>query len=278
MNNLNVEVWTITPEKARVYLQNCSRENRAINRNRVLFYAKQMKDGQWQMNGETIIFSDKGVLLNGYHRMNAVVEANVPVAFLVVQNVSEDAFKTIDTGKPRSVGDVYKMSNILNSTRVASIVRKFVQLKSGFNSATDENHGSFQTLRLSNSDMLGVYYEAPEVFQEFCNYASCLRDRYNLFAVSEVGGVMSYLHLVLGYDKEKIYEFFNILYQYNLEQPKDFLPAQLLRTRIIQTALKNQKMSLRYKQQLLAKVWNLWREGNEVKTLKVGENEIVRFE
>ena len=280
MTNLISEVCTITPEMAGVYLQNCSRDNRAINRNRVLFYAKQMKDGQWQLNGETIIFSDKNILLNGYHRMNAVVEAGIPVQFLVVRNVNEESFKTIDTGKPRSVGDVYKMANILNATCVAAVVRRYMLLNKGSKVITSASHSSCDSLKISNTDMLATYYTAPETFQEFNNYACCLKKKYNLFPQSDLGGVMSYLHLSHGYDKSLIYDFFNVLYQYNVEDEnprKDFFPCKNLRERIVQAALKNQKLSQRYRQMLLAKAWSCWVANKDLKILKINDGEDVSF-
>lgn len=264
---------------ARMYLESCSRDNRTINRNRVLFYAKQMKEGKWQLNGETIIFSDHNVLLNGYHRMNAVIEAGLSVEFLVVRGISEEAFRTIDTGKPRSTGDIYKMSDILNATSVAAIVRKYFMLSSGSSTATHDNNQPQDKMKVSNADLLDIYYTNPDTFQEFCNYSSCLRKKYNFYAQSEIGGIMCYLHLTKGYDKSKIYDFFNEVYQYSPSSypAADFIPAVLLRERLIHAALNKQNLTLRYKQELLAKVWNLWNDGKNIKQLKIAPGEEVRF-
>lgn len=278
MKNIITEVWTITPERAKFYLKNLSRDNRTINKSRVTFYANQMKEGQWQLNGETIIFSDKDTLLNGYHRMHAVIEAGVPIKFLVVRNVDEESFKTIDTGRSRNAADVYRMSNIPSYTNVAAIVRRYLKLcnrgsVSSFGiikSAVEEN--------ITNSEMLRVYELHPDIFQDVNRYAACLCDKYRIYTASEIGGIICYLHLRLGYEMKFIYEFFNILYQYNLEEPMEFFPCKLLRERLIQMAFSNQRLSPRYKQLLLAKAWNLWRKGKNVKCLKIYDGEDVRFE
>lgn len=81
--------------------------NRPLNDQHVKRIAGQIISGKWKFNGDTIKFSTKRNVLDGQHRLWAVMEAKVPVETLIVDGIDEDAFATIDTlRKPRSGADV----------------------------------------------------------------------------------------------------------------------------------------------------------------------------
>lgn len=67
-------VLIITPEMAKKYLQNM-KTNRNISFARVNAYARDMERGAWQENGESIVFNKSGQLVNGQHRLAAIVKA-----------------------------------------------------------------------------------------------------------------------------------------------------------------------------------------------------------
>lgn len=75
-------------------------------------WAKMMEGGKWLYNGDTIVISTKETLLDGQHRLESYLMAcedvgveKVNFETLLVLNVDEKAFITIDAGKPRSVAD-----------------------------------------------------------------------------------------------------------------------------------------------------------------------------
>ncbi|KAF7277615.1 hypothetical protein GWI33_002970, partial [Rhynchophorus ferrugineus] len=80
------QVETITPDLARQYLA-FNTHNRNVRSYRVKGYAADMRDGRWTLNGEAIKFSADGTLLDGQHRLQAVIEADVAVQMLVVRGV-----------------------------------------------------------------------------------------------------------------------------------------------------------------------------------------------
>ena len=104
---MKAEVMTITPELAKEYLIH-NESNRALRRSRVLQYAHDMKEGKWNLTGQGITFGRDGNLLDGQHRLHAVVFANVPVDFLVVTDA--DAVATYDCGLTRSIVDRFKLA------------------------------------------------------------------------------------------------------------------------------------------------------------------------
>lgn len=100
----------ITPEIAKKYLaQNCN--NRNIQPRRVMLLAEQMKNGTFQENGDTIRFNKAGNLIDGQHRLNAIVKSGVTIPMLVVRGL-ENSVNVIDRGKNRSVGDCLTMAGM----------------------------------------------------------------------------------------------------------------------------------------------------------------------
>ena len=101
--------WVIvTPSQATDWLVSKWR-NRNLSDQTVLKYAIDMEEGRWVPNGQPIIFSDRGQLIDGQHRLSAVALANVSVPLFIVRGVSEDHASTIDQGRSRSAADSLKI-------------------------------------------------------------------------------------------------------------------------------------------------------------------------
>lgn len=79
--------------------------NRPVRPRRVADYAREMREGRWQLNGEPIIFNGRR-MVDGQHRMHGVVASGVTVPMLVVRGVDETAFGTINQGAARSASDI----------------------------------------------------------------------------------------------------------------------------------------------------------------------------
>jgi len=86
-------------------------------------YVSAMIEGEWLYNGEAIKFDRDGRLVDGQHRLEAVVKANKPIAFLVIRGLDPEVFKTIDTGKKRSAGDVLAIKGVKNPNAVGAAMR-----------------------------------------------------------------------------------------------------------------------------------------------------------
>lgn len=100
---MKVRIELITPEAAKAYLQN-NMINRNINEKRVAAYADDMKKGEWQLNGEAIRFNENGELIDGQHRLSAIVKANIPVQMVVMYEI-DNSVSIYDRGRIRSVTD-----------------------------------------------------------------------------------------------------------------------------------------------------------------------------
>jgi hypothetical protein len=91
---------TITPEIAKAILDN-NRTNRNISQKIVKRYAQEMKSGNWQKNYEPIVLSKSGRLLNGQHRLMAVIASGMSIEMFVIRDADE-SITIFDRGRNRS--------------------------------------------------------------------------------------------------------------------------------------------------------------------------------
>jgi hypothetical protein len=91
----SMTVETIGPARAEEYLA-ANRGNRNIVQAHVAALARDIRNGQWMFNAQPICFSASGRLLNGQHRLSAVLEADQEIEVLVMRGLPEAAFPTYD--------------------------------------------------------------------------------------------------------------------------------------------------------------------------------------
>lgn len=103
--NIEPQIELITPEKAE-HLLSLNMRNRPLNLNRVRLYVAAMRAGDWRCNGEAIKISTENELIDGQHRLQAVLECGIPQKMLVVRGLDPNVIATLDTGRVRTSGDV----------------------------------------------------------------------------------------------------------------------------------------------------------------------------
>jgi hypothetical protein len=114
-------VVTITPEEA-THLLESNGCNRPLNEAHVKRIAKQIEDGKWRFNGDTIKISSTNDILDGQHRLWAIIMSETAVETIVVRGIEPDAFSTIDTlRKPRSGSDVLALVGVTNHRSTISV-------------------------------------------------------------------------------------------------------------------------------------------------------------
>lgn len=136
---------TVTPETAREWLK-CNRGNRRIKRSRVARYAEDMRHGRWVENGTSIKFNDQGDLIDGQHRLEAILLADTPVALLVARNLPKLAALTIDDGIARSHADRIKMFGLVDLPKTVAAAVGVIGAAAGRNN-------------LSGQEVCDLYYQ-----------------------------------------------------------------------------------------------------------------------
>ena len=107
---MQIAMETITPQEARLYLAN-QVDNRKVREARVRQWADDMKRGEFPAIAQPIMFAIDGRLMDGQHRLHAIVKAEMPVELLVARGVPLEHRRYIDGGAPRTAADVLQMDH-----------------------------------------------------------------------------------------------------------------------------------------------------------------------
>src|SRR5215831_11828755 len=96
-NNLSFKVVTVTPKMANELLVK-NKINRAIRQSKVRKYARDITMGRWKLTHQPLALDEHGNVLDGQHRLLAVIEADIPVQFVLATS-TRDTFGVIDQGQ-----------------------------------------------------------------------------------------------------------------------------------------------------------------------------------
>ena len=260
---ITTKVETISPNTAIMYLKHAGK-NRKLSEKKMMDYAKQMTDGEWVLNGEPIIFGKSGNLIDGQHRLRAVVYANATVQMLVVRGINDEYFDSIDSGKSRTLRDVFSCKDIANSQLVSSVVSCFFR--------------DYSRTTTSRKKMLEIYHRHAQTFDFAAGFANNMYKKKRLASPANIGAIYAYLMLVKEHEQEKIEEFFWFLFGNKEAATIPAYSASLeVRNRIISAALAGKKFEPKTLQNMFAVAWNAFIENKEVKKLHVSNEEIIEF-
>ena len=98
------KVLKVTPAHAEKWLE-MNVGNRRIRQTHVRHLAKQMEQGRWMLSPEPIVFSPKR-LLDGQHRLSAVLMSGCTIEASVALVQNEDVFRVLDQGVNRNNTDL----------------------------------------------------------------------------------------------------------------------------------------------------------------------------
>src|SRR5262245_40256746 len=105
-----------------------------------------MKNGRWNLNGDTIKFSADDKLIDGQHRLQACVECGVGFPTLVARGIHEDAFLTIDRNQSWSTAQMLHLTDGISDYNAVSATLNYLAMfrdgimLSRYRSTTTEIH------------------------------------------------------------------------------------------------------------------------------------------
>lgn len=97
-------ITNIGPEEAENFLKG-NKYNRKLSQSHVHRLAKAMKEGYWHFTGAPII-RNGDELIDGGHRLRAIIESGLTFPFALIEGVEPDSFRYVDSGKKRNFADV----------------------------------------------------------------------------------------------------------------------------------------------------------------------------
>lgn len=125
---MSVSIEKVTSDIAAKWLETNSEYQRDVKPHGLNSLVTTMREGRYMVNGESIIFDWNGRLIDGQHRLMAIIEAGICTEAVVVRGVNPDAYKTIDnTGAgSRSSADLFAIQKEVNACLMSAILRLII--------------------------------------------------------------------------------------------------------------------------------------------------------
>lgn len=258
---MHITQQLITPTKAAEYLER-NKANRPVSKRRVLQYTSDMKEGRWKQTGDPLRFAVDGRLLDGQHRLEALIKANIPLRFVCIFDLEEEIFDVLDTGKIRNAADTLAIHGITNRNEISAAARlQYFYDKTGL---AKRNESYVQP---TNQDIMATIERHPGLIESVRKITTK-----QVVKGLMSGSIAGFFHYQFGLrNLEKAEEFFLILEgKLSVEASS---PPMRLRQRLIENKLSKGKLNKDYIQALTIKAWNAYLKGETIKYMSYKNTE-----
>lgn len=200
---MNTQTMTVTPELAASWLES-NTQNRSMSKVTVERYANDMKNGNWALNHQGIAFDSDGVLVDGQHRLQAVVKSSTQVKMAVTWGASRSG---VDELRPRSTHDAIRCANLSDwiETRHLQISRQMISTFSD---------GTVNGRVVSTTDILKFTEQHRDVIEFSADQFRTARRGVSAAMVKASVAVAAYY-----YPREKLADFVSMLYSGVVSRP-----------------------------------------------------------
>lgn len=252
------ELMLVTPEIAEQWLgKNVG--NRRVRKAILNRYSRDIAAGRWRENGSSIVIARNGNLLDGQHRLHAIVKAGKPLVSLVVRDVPDEAQPTIDDGAKRTTADRLTFRDEVNSHAIAAVLRRIMLWEEGyaFNTGAYQPTSQEQIEFLENNDRVRSAVSAAVHYK-----------KRKLLPPSIIG--LGW-YIFSGLDPDQAAEFFD-----RLDDGANLAfnhPISVLRNKLIDLTREPGRVPEDLLLHYVVKTWNLYRAKKTATILRVGANE-----
>jgi len=257
---MKTEIAKITPELAQELIDANLKRNRPHNKRRSKMYAEAMKRGEWVENGDTIRISENGALLDGQHRLWAIIYSGLSQTYIVVSGLKDEVFDTIDRGAGRTIGDVLSIRGEKNCNALAACARMLVV----YDKSGNPFHGNPE------------FNPTAREVEQFIDENPSVRDAVSRCVKSAwikrhlTGSLAAACRFIFWQvDLEMAEKFFGQLESGVFDKPDS--PVLLLRDRLMEDKASKEKMTKKYMAAITFKAFRLFSAGESRRFLRVRE-------
>jgi hypothetical protein len=167
-----------------------------------------MLDGNWKENGETVKLDSNGNIIDGQHRLQAIVDSGVTIELILVEGLNPSVADTIDIGRKRSIEQYLKWADLGYRAGATSIVQQVLTMmkhnKQDGHSAADAG--------ISQMMIMDEYVSNKDGYNKTALYAAQInKESDKILKPKEVGAIYYYLTEKLGVDRNYVETFFHRL-------------------------------------------------------------------
>lgn len=258
---LTSKVETITPQIAVEYLSH-NKLNRPLRMKWVLKLSHQMKEnGAWHLSGEPLIFGESGELLDGQHRLKAIVLSGTTHKFLVVRGAKDKTFTTIDTGQKRSPKDALHVAGFPYPALYARLGLNCLRWNRGifFSSANP-------AINPTNDEIVDYVQRHRKETAETINHYMQFRNRIRGLIQGQV--LLFCYHKFMEKDENDAFIFVEKLIDGMFNQDRE-QPIRVLRERLLVNKSDIAKLPTRSQYFMTIATWNAFRKNQTINNLNV---------
>jgi hypothetical protein len=255
--NIIAEVMTVTPQAATEWLR-CNKNNRPVRKSHVAFLASEIVKGNWQVNGQAIIIAEDEQVLDGQHRLFAIIEAGIAIKTMVVYGITPEAFRTIDTGAVRTGSDALSLHFHDVGRHAVAAVATAAQWCHRL-----ERGGVYTNSKLSNTDVITYVQTHPSLLQCAETLLSFPKESRPI----SVGVGTALLEMFSRKDDEAADLFMKNFYLGEGLSRND--PEYVLRQMLLRDAQKKSRYPAAIRVRMIIKAWNWLRRGNKTANVQV---------
>lgn len=260
-----MEFMTITTELAGRWLEN-SLGNRQISQPHVNAMSRDILSGEWKVTGDTIKFDPGGRLIDGHHRLWAVLmAAGPPIDTWVAKNVLPTV--QIDVGRARTFGDVLKMRGTV-SREVATIVSAACGWLLRYETGSPKSTRKWSQAELARA--LAAHPVLPDVAKVL------VRPPYRLISAGAVAFVGTHGMEVA---PEQTDAFLSIVLYGSIDGQVVHVksPPYVLRERLLREGGKRSRIASVQVAEIAIRAWNAYLRGDELSYLLTTDGDFPRF-
>lgn len=129
-DRLSVGFVMVTSEMAEVWLERNSR-NRKLSTNAVKVFTNDMIEKRWRFEGQPVRFDEALQLIDGQHRLHAIVRSGRAQLMLVLVGLPTESQMVTDAGRKRTAADTFELMGKDHSTQVGALTRLIIQWNAG---------------------------------------------------------------------------------------------------------------------------------------------------
>lgn len=242
---MKATIEIINPAKAAEYLK-YNKLNRTLSNIMVNKYAQAMQNNQFMVTGDSIKFDKEGILLDGQHRLQAIIKSGTTHQILVVRGLTNDSFACMDIGKKRNCADSLSIKGYKNNSSLSAALRiLYILKKMGSIPVTDiRSHGSVENMALM--DLIENNPDLEDFIAEMHKFREVIR---------LIGsGVFGLFFDAYRNNSEKVISFFH-KFNDGIDLYNNH-PILTLRNYLFKDKLSSKKIPIGSKFFLLASTWN----------------------
>jgi hypothetical protein len=198
------EVMDITPDMAKKILAHRNKNNRPIRYTHLEKLSDAIEKDEWKVTNQGIAFDHDGNLIDGQHRLAAILQTRKTVKMMVATNMDKGIFDVVDTGSKRSTGDAL---DILGSEH-GRIVSAALKIYICYQKFPEKAWSGAAIQQPSTSDVIAIYKDRQDEIEALLSVIKKKHRNFKCFSMS-LGLVLSILLLDAGWSDMQIWEFWD---------------------------------------------------------------------